>query len=366
MLRDDLSREVYCVLGVPIDAVDMPAVLDIIKFATENRRRLLISTTNLNFLSISWRSAEFRESLLVSDLCPVDGTPILWLARFMGLPITKRTAGSDIFEELRSDSHSWPLKVFLFGGEAGVAATACAKINSAQRGLACVGSLFPGFGSVEELCQDQYINEINQSGADFLVASLGAEKGQLWLLRNRSKLIVPVLAHLGATIGYQADAICRAPRLIRKFGFEWAWRIKEEPKLWARYWHDGWFFLRLLFTHVLPIVVAAQYLNARPRHFAITHEGSHEEIVIQITGSAVAQNVREVISCFRCALEKEKRIVIDFSGTQSVDSRFLGLLLMLRKELRKRGNEWRLIGVGPMLRRLFCLHGLSFLIEQDT
>ena len=100
--HDDLSREVYCILGIPIDAIEMPAVLRSIDAAAATRAPFVISTPNLNFLVNSQTDPEFRESLLLSDLCPPDGMPIVWIARLLGIPIKKRIAGSDIFEALKS------------------------------------------------------------------------------------------------------------------------------------------------------------------------------------------------------------------------------------------------------------------------
>src|SRR5262249_23627212 len=77
---DDLEREVYCVLGLPIDALDMQTALRYIDAAAANRTPLFISTPNLNFLANSRADVEFRESLLASDLCPADGMPIIWIA----------------------------------------------------------------------------------------------------------------------------------------------------------------------------------------------------------------------------------------------------------------------------------------------
>jgi N-acetylglucosaminyldiphosphoundecaprenol N-acetyl-beta-D-mannosaminyltransferase len=50
---DDLSREVDCILGVPIDAIDMPAVVHKIERAATKSAPFLISTPNLHFLVIS-------------------------------------------------------------------------------------------------------------------------------------------------------------------------------------------------------------------------------------------------------------------------------------------------------------------------
>src|SRR5664280_1476218 len=219
---DDLAREVYGVLGIPVDVIDMPAVLRKIEVATAGNSPFLLSTPNLNFLVTSRLDPEFRESLLISDLCPADGMPIVWLARLLGVPIKERIAGSDIFETLKSARYATQrLSVFLFGGAEGVAAVACSKLNAEPGGMTCVGSFYPGFCTVDEMSTNPIIDSVNSSDADFLVAALGAKKGQAWLLRNHDRLQIPVRVHLGAAINFQAGTIKRAPEHMRKSGLEW-------------------------------------------------------------------------------------------------------------------------------------------------
>src|SRR6476646_8693080 len=104
----DLSRNVHCVLGLPIDIVDMATVLDRIRLAATESSPFLLSTPNLNFLVNSRTDPEFRDSVQVSDLCPPDGMPIVWIARLLGIPVKDRVAGSDIFDALRSDTSARP------------------------------------------------------------------------------------------------------------------------------------------------------------------------------------------------------------------------------------------------------------------
>ena len=205
---NDLARNVYCVLGLPIDALDMPMILRRIDAAAARRSPFLISTPNLNFLVNSRSDAEFRESVLDSDLCPADGMPVVWIARLIGVPIRQRVSGSDIFEALKApDRLGRRLKVFLFGGAPGVAAAAARTLNAVPSGLSCVGTFDPGFGSVDEMSREHIIDKVNASEADFLAASLGARKGQLWLHRNRRRLAAPIRAHLGAVINFQAGTV---------------------------------------------------------------------------------------------------------------------------------------------------------------
>jgi N-acetylglucosaminyldiphosphoundecaprenol N-acetyl-beta-D-mannosaminyltransferase len=367
--EDDLSRNVYCVLGMPVDATEMPSVLRDIRTAAVSKAAFLISTPNLNFLVNFQSDPEFRESLLLSDLCSADGMPIVWIARLLSVPIKNRIAGSDIFDALRTEQYSAnPLKVFLFGGAEGVAAAACQALNVQRGGLYCVGSLYPGFCSVDEMSRDDIIDSINSSDADFLVASLGAQKGQLWLQRNHHRLLIPVRAHLGAVINFQAATVKRAPLIVRKLGLEWLWRIKEEPHLWRRYLNDGLVLLRLLFTRVLPLAIWTWWLRLRYERgndLVIKQTHDHGTFTVSLFGPATARHVDKVIPVFGGAIATKKQIVIDFSDTCSIDARFLGFLLMLRK--KHKGSVGNLIvrGLSPRLKNLFRLNGLEFLLSSD-
>jgi N-acetylglucosaminyldiphosphoundecaprenol N-acetyl-beta-D-mannosaminyltransferase len=368
--RDDFSREVYCILGIPIDAVEMPVVLRRIEAAAAAGAPFVLSTPNLNFLVSSQTDLEFRETLLMSDLCPPDGAPIIWIARLLGIPVKKRVAGSDIFEALRSRPRPGsPLKIFLFGSTERVAAAACERLNSNPSGLECVGWACPGFGNVGELSQDRFIDQINSSNADFLVAALGARKGQLWLRRNHYRLQIPIRSHLGAVINFQAGTVTRAPHVLQKSGLEWLWRIKEEPALFWRYWYDGGALLRLLLTRVLPLAIAGQWAkrrNGQPRHdFVIVQTHTPTTVTLSIRGDATGSQVPRAIAFFRDAASAQKTVVLDLSQTGAMDARFLGLLLMLRKQLRSSGSSLQVIGVSPLLGRLFRLNGLEYLLSPS-
>jgi N-acetylglucosaminyldiphosphoundecaprenol N-acetyl-beta-D-mannosaminyltransferase len=363
---DDLSREVYCVLGIPIDAIEMPEVIRSIQVAASRKTPFIISTPNLNFLISSRSDPEFRRSLLNSDLCPPDGISIVWIARLLGIPIKSRTAGSDFFDALKTkhDSAS-SLKVFFFGGAEGVADAARCALNADSNGLHCVGSLYPGFGTVDEMSAPEIIDEINRSGADLLVAALGAWKGQLWLLRNHRRLTVTVRAHLGAVLNFQAGTVGRAPRIVRKMGLEWLWRIKEEPLLWRRYWSDGTALLRLLVTHVLPLAFCNFSRSLGPSgrtKLAVQLAERDGFTIVVLQGAAVGRDVAPIAAALRSAVNRQKGIIIDLSNTDHVDARILGLFLMLSKSLNGTGATVTLKGLSPSLTRSFRLNGLGFLV----
>jgi len=258
------TRRVHFILGLPFDELSLKQAVESIQHAVRTRSRCFFSTPNLNFLVTAQNNDVFRKSVLESDLSLADGMPIVWLARLLGVPIRERVAGSDVFEALRH-AKGKQIKVFFFGGPPGVAQQAAEKINSENGGLVCVGFESPGYGSIQEMSDTTTIAKINASGADFLVVSLGAAKGQAWIMHNLAVLNMPVISHLGAVVNFVAGHVSRAPLWMRKTGIEWLWRIKEEPALWRRYFFDGIALIKLLTFKVFPVVFRNQC-----RKFGIT------------------------------------------------------------------------------------------------
>ena len=358
--HENATRNVYGLLGLPVDAIDFETLIAAMDTAVAKREPFLISTLNVNFLIKSQENAGFRDSVLSSDLCLVDGMPLIWMAKFLRVPIWERVAGSDLFGRLRARTNT-RLRVFLFGGTGDLAARVGKKLNAEKGGLECVGVLNPGFGSVEKLSSSEIIDQINASGADLLAVFLNAEKAQAWLMHNHHRLTVPIRAQFGATINFEAGTIRRAPPLLRSTGFEWLWRIKEEPYLWRRYWNDGRSLLHIFLTSVLPIAIAAR-LNPICAEFAIRRGESNGSYMLALSGAAAGENVNRLLPFVDEAVNEHRAVTIDLSDVRDADGRFFGLLLGLRTQLARRGLDLHLAGVSPRMRRIFRLNRFEFLL----
>jgi N-acetylglucosaminyldiphosphoundecaprenol N-acetyl-beta-D-mannosaminyltransferase len=245
----------YWLLGLPFDVTTLAQFRQQIFAAVEARRSLVFATPNVSFLAQAQRDARFREDVLRTDFNSADGMPVVWLGRLLGIPFVERVAGSDLLDSLMAQPGPRPLRVFFFGGQEGAAIAASEMVNRKPGGLIAVGSYYPGYGSIEQMSSDAVIDAINRSGADLLIVALGAGKGHRWIEANRHQLNVPVISHLGAAINFIAGRLQRAPGFMQRTGFEWLWRIKEEPALFKRYARDGWFLLKQVCGFVLPQVL---------------------------------------------------------------------------------------------------------------
>ncbi len=233
-----------------------------------------------------------------------------------------------------------------------------------------MGHLYPGYGTIEEMSTQGVIDSINASRADLFVASLGAKKGQEWLMKNHHRLRIPVRSHLGAAINFQAGMLKRAPLWVRRFGFEWLWRIKEEPHLWRRYWADGQVLLKLMLTSVLPLALNAQWQRLKPFGkrdvFAIQAIDHGDSTEIAMTGAATTERVAAVTPYFQDALMKRKSVTVEISGISIIDIRFFGLLLMLRKQLVQQGLRLEFTGLTSGTRKSFRLNRFEFLLTPPN
>lgn len=104
----DFNRNVHCLLGLPVDAVTLAGAVSRIHGAAKRGAACFLSTPNLNFVTTALADPAFRASLQQSDLVTVDGMPLVWIARLLGLPIRERVAGSSIFAALRGTVASPP------------------------------------------------------------------------------------------------------------------------------------------------------------------------------------------------------------------------------------------------------------------
>ena len=349
----DFGRPLVCVLGLPFDAIDLEEAVQRIRGAAFAGQRCFVSTPNLNFAMTARADAAFRGAVLHSDLNLADGMPLVWTARLLGLPLTHRVSGADVFEALRAHAGP-PITVFLFGGPPGVASRACEAINRGVGGMRCVGFDDAGFGTVESMSGDDRIDRINRSGAHFVVASLGAGKGQAWLERNAGRLTAPVLSHLGAVINFAAGSVRRAPRWMTASGLEWLWRVKEEPSLWRRYWHDGADALGLLLTRVLPEAIAGW--RARRRGFSASAPArleaslSPQGHVLRMSGDWRPDDSVEALrsALTRCAAMRGASLRVDLAGVTGLGNASIALLLVACGWFDQQGG-FDVTGASPML-----------------
>jgi N-acetylglucosaminyldiphosphoundecaprenol N-acetyl-beta-D-mannosaminyltransferase len=361
----DFQRPVHALLGLPVDATDLPAAVAAVREAAFSARPTMVSTPNLDWVVGALSDAAFRDSVAQSDLCLADGMPLVWVARLLGVPVRERVSGASLFEALAAHPGP-PVTTFFFGGPDGAAHAACQRVNATARGLRCVGFAAPGVGSVEQLSGEAYISRINACAPQFVVAALGAKKGQAWLQRNRLRLHAPVRCHLGAVVNFAAGTVRRAPRLVQQAGLEWLWRIGQEPALWRRYAVDGLWFLRLLCTNVLPLAWSRRFGRVPDEAWSqasIAQAVAGDTCTITLAGPWGARNLQPLRDALAASARQARALRLVMRDATHVDSACIGLL-MLAPRAFPRGVAW--IDTPPAIARTLRRHRAAWLLAPGT
>jgi N-acetylglucosaminyldiphosphoundecaprenol N-acetyl-beta-D-mannosaminyltransferase len=358
-----LDRRVVCLLGLPFDVLTLDETVQEVRDAIAQRRPCWLSTPNLNFLIAARQDPEFRRTVLHSELSVVDGMPIVWMARLLGLPLRERVAGSDVFEALHHGDAARPVRVYFFGGPDGAAEAACRRVNAKGGGLQGVGFDSPGFGSLDLMSTDAVIERINAARPDFVVVSLGAKKGQAWIERHRHRLTAPVIGPLGAVVNFEAGTVRRAPPRWRRLGLEWLWRIAQEPALWRRYATDARALLPMLWRSVLPLwwarVLRRRYASRLDAQLDTAPGGA---VTLHLRGVCTAATVAALREACKQALAHALDLRLDLQAVEELDAEAMGLLLRVQAHQQRLGRGCVVCAASPRVRRRLLQHGCADLL----
>jgi N-acetylglucosaminyldiphosphoundecaprenol N-acetyl-beta-D-mannosaminyltransferase len=359
-----MARPVYCLLGLPFDAVDLDEARERVVAGVRQGNRGVLSTPNVNWVISARKRAEFRDSVLASACSTADGMPLVWLAKALGIPLKGRVSGADLFVHLQSSAI--PLRVFFFGGQGDVGARACARLRDAGSSLEPVGALNPGGGDIASMSTVEIIDTINAASPDLIVVSLGAVKGQGWIMHNRGRLDAAWLTHLGAVVNFVAGDVKRSPHLLGRIGLEWLWRIVQEPALWRRYGADGLALLWLVCTRVLPLLAGRAWALGHGfdrRAGAARMSAEWRSGTLELSGAwrSGADSARQWAAIELPSSAND--LIIDCLALETIGAGLIGQWMALRGELQASGRKLVLQNVSAALRRQLHLNCAEYLLE---
>lgn len=234
-------------MNTEIDNITMQEAIDYLMACMEKKEPLYVVTPNVDHIVQLEKNPSLQEAYRHSDLIVTDGTPLVWISRLYGQPIREKICGSDLAPLLAQAMAREERSVFLLGAMPGVGQRAADELVRRYPGLRIAGVYAPpkGFES-DEAEMARILAMLNDSGADALFVGLGAPKQEIFMYQNREKHNIPVSLGIGATLDFLAGEVKRAPRWVNRIGFEWLYRITQDPKrLLKRYLVDDMYFLRL-------------------------------------------------------------------------------------------------------------------------
>ncbi|WP_437681777.1 WecB/TagA/CpsF family glycosyltransferase [Sorangium sp. So ce131] len=216
-----------------VDSVTAEGALDEIERLVDGGEGGSVFTPNVDHVVIAERNPAFREAYAGVSLSLVDGQPLVWASSLVGARLPEKISGSDIIWPLLQRAAARRYRVYFLGGRPG-AARAVADRAARELGVVVAGAEEPRI-STEPAPEDEAIwARIRAAEAQLLFVALGAPKGELWIHRSSAHIRPAVALSIGAGLDFLAGYVPRAPRWVSRTGFEWLFRLAQEPRRLAR------------------------------------------------------------------------------------------------------------------------------------
>lgn len=200
------------------------------------KKQIFGTGINLNQLYLMQTNKDFASAINSAVLCPPDGTPVMWISKWMGTPLKRKIVGPSVSLALCELAAKKHYKVFVLGGKPGSAENAFKNIK-AKYGDFKSDYYCPPFGfEKDEKETAKIVSLLKESNSDILLMALSAPKQEIFVEKYRKEFNIPVIFGAGIAIDYFAGRIKQAPEWINKCGMEWLYRMVQEPKrLFERY-----------------------------------------------------------------------------------------------------------------------------------
>ncbi len=180
-----------------------------------------IATVNPEFLVEAFYNPAFRQSLEQADIRLADGVGITVVAKFLGQPVRshERCTGVDLTEMLLTMTQEQKLSVLIVYNPTG--------LTSRERLLQWLQSQYPTL-DVSVISADHNLADYHSVAV--VLNALGAPEQEHWLNDHFMEFPRAILVGVGGTFDMLSGTIRRAPLVVRRFGFEWLWRLLMQPE----------------------------------------------------------------------------------------------------------------------------------------
>lgn len=247
-LADPKNREI---VAIRVDATSYEDATDrIVRWADEGEAAY-VCVANVHMTMEAYDDAAFRRVVNGARLVVPDGMPLVWALRRLGLRSATRVRGPDLTICIAREAARRHIPIAIYGGSPEVADAFAARLRELFPGLEVATVISPPYRQLSEAEEQAFASEIRDSGARIVLVGLGCPKQEKWMSRN-VEATGSVLIGVGAAFDFHAGSVKEAPKWIQAGGFEWLFRLSQEPRrLWKRYAKHNPRFIGLLFQQLL-------------------------------------------------------------------------------------------------------------------
>ena len=260
--------------GVPVTIESKRAILAQIGERLDGKKQTFIVTPYSEFIYAALYRDEVKELLAQADISVADGIGILLAETFLRWPfyfnnyylkileaftqlsillvnslfnpgllkkkIPERISGQDLFWDLLKMASDKNLSVFFLGGFDSTPEIVAKLALKRFPNLKVAGVSNSGPGDPESIAL------IKEHSPDLLFVAYGPFVQEKFIVDHLNKLPILLAIGLGGTFDYIAGVVPSPPKIFRRLGLEWFWRLFTQKSRGKRIWNATFGMLRSL------------------------------------------------------------------------------------------------------------------------
>jgi N-acetylglucosaminyldiphosphoundecaprenol N-acetyl-beta-D-mannosaminyltransferase len=231
-----MSSKTSHALWVPVSLLSVDELHAAIMEIVRAGRHEMILNVNAHAMNLAYELPWFRTLLERAPIVFCDGAGVMLALRlFSADRVPARITYADWTWQLATLCAREGYRVFLLGGEDGVAAAAARKLVERTPGLTIAGT-HHGFFAKQGAENAAVVDQINARSPHVVIVGFGMPLQERWIADNLAALDANVVLAGGAVFDYISGNTRRGPRVLVDHGGEWLARLVIEPRrLWRRY-----------------------------------------------------------------------------------------------------------------------------------
>ena len=204
-----------------------------------------VAICNSNTLVRSYRDSVIQNKINSFDIKAPDGFPVAKCSKILYKNDQKRVDGFKVFHKTIENGINEGMTHYFYGSNTKVINLMIQNLKLIYPKINIVGFFCPPVKSYHELSKEKYVKDLIDKNADVVWVSLGFPKQEEFIYELKNKYqITSNLVGVGAVFEWVAETKIKAPEWVANLGFEWIFRLIQEPKrLFRRYLIDNFLFI---------------------------------------------------------------------------------------------------------------------------
>lgn len=224
------------VLGVHVSAINMEVAIATVEHWLSTGQSTYVCVTGVHGVMECQRDKSLLAIHNSSGMTTPDGMPMVWASKWAGVADVDRVYGPDLMLEVCRKAAEKGWRSYFYGGKPGVAERLASALVNRYPGLKVAGIYSPPFSDLTAVEDQEIVDRINGADADLLWVGLSTPKQERWMAAHRGAITAKVMIGVGAAFDINSGGVSQAPRFVQRSGFEWLYRLLQEPsRLWRRY-----------------------------------------------------------------------------------------------------------------------------------